>query len=126
GRVGVLGGVPACEPGEEGGLSEVSRLRVEAAGPPPLDVALGRASRYFPGPELLIRRLHSMELLNASYGFVAAAHDSVVGDYVRAIYRDEVVGSRPALTGEELLRDKLKGSYRLMMSRFNRSVESQL
>src|SRR5262249_15325333 len=118
--------VAAREPGEQRCALEVLRLLSEADGPVPLDTILERASRYLPGPELLIRRLHSMELLNASYGFVAAAHDSVVGDYVRAIYRDEVVGSRPALTGEELLRDKLKGSYRLMMSRFNRSVESQL
>jgi serine/threonine-protein kinase RsbW len=50
----------------------------------------------------------------------------VLADYVRAKYRNEIAGARKPLAGEELLSEKLKHSYKLMMTRYNRSVELQL
>lgn len=76
--------------------------------------------------EALLGRLHAREMIEINYGFVSASTDAVLKDYVRAIYRSEIAGARRPVVGEELLAEKLKDSYRLMMSRYNRGVESQL
>src|SRR5262249_24745902 len=102
-----LGGllrVAAASPYQRRCALEILRLLSEADGALPLDVVIERAGRYQPDPEALLKRLHWMELLESSYSFVAPASDAVVCDYVRATYREEIVGSRPAHAGEELLR----------------------
>lgn len=65
-------------------------------------------------------------MLNVSYGFVTAGDDPVLSDYVEAKYRKEIVGVPRPVAGEELLGEKLKQSYRLMLSRYNRATETQL
>ena len=105
---------------------ETLRLLTEASGPLPIDTVVDRIRKPRAEAEALLSSLNSAELLELNYSFVRASDDVVIGDYVRAVYRDQIVGSRRAVAGEELLRDKLKSSYRLMMSRYNRSVESQL
>jgi serine/threonine-protein kinase RsbW len=49
-----------------------------------------------------------------------------MADYAKAKYRSEVSGARRPVAGEQLLSEKLKHSYRLMMSRYNRAIEAQL
>jgi serine/threonine-protein kinase RsbW len=102
---------------------EALRLVIEAGAPVPLDAVIGHLKRFEPDPRALLERLRRSELLDLSYGFVSPARDTVLADYVRAVYLSEVTGARPAVAGGELLREKLKNSYRLMMSRYNRSVE---
>jgi serine/threonine-protein kinase RsbW len=74
----------------------------------------------------LLARMHSRELLDCGFGFVNASGDSVLADYVRSRYRSEVAGTPRPVAGDELLGDKLKQSYRLMMSRYNHAIEAQL
>ncbi len=76
--------------------------------------------------EGLLERLSDREFLNLTAGSVTTPADPVLADYLRARYRSEVAGHPRPIAGEELLGDKLKDSYRLMMSRYNRAVESQL
>lgn len=101
-------------------------LVVEASSPIPVEAVAERAATFTPDAEALLTRLHSRELLEMSYGFVSASADTVLADFVRAKYRTEIAGARPPVAGEELLGEKLKDSYRLMMTRYNRSVEQQL
>lgn len=102
---------------------EVMRLLIEADAPVPLDAVIGHVRRFDSDPRTLLERLRRNELLDLSYGFASRAGDTVLADYVRAVYLSEVTGTRAAVAGGELLREKLKNSYRLMMSRYNRSVE---
>lgn len=105
---------------------EALGLVVEAAAAVPIEAAIERMSEYTADPEELLQRLHARELIEISYGFVNASGDPVLADYVRAVYRTEVAGARRPVAGEQLLGEKLKESYRLMMSRYNRAVEAQL
>jgi serine/threonine-protein kinase RsbW len=105
---------------------EAMSLVIEAGEPVPTDAVVERMNEGAAGAEGLLARLHSRELLEINYGFARASGDPVLADYVRAKYRSEVVGARRPIAGEELLGEKLKHSYRLMMSRYNRAVESQL
>src|SRR6185503_4038510 len=93
---------------------EAMALIIEAGDPVPTDAVIERISEDAADGERLLARMHSLELLEINYGFV------------RSKYRSEIVGARRPVAGEELLGEKLKHSYRLMMSRYNRSVESQL
>jgi serine/threonine-protein kinase RsbW len=111
---------------ERRAMIDTLRLVTEARGPVPIEAVADRLLQNGAEPEEMLNRLRWNELMDAGYGFASASADPVVGDYVRAVYRNEIVGARPAIAGEELLRDKLKSSYRLMMSRYNRSVQSQL
>jgi serine/threonine-protein kinase RsbW len=92
----------------------------------PLDAVVERLRAYTTEAEDLLWRMHTRELVEINFGFVQASGDTVLADYVRAKYRNEIVGARKPLAGEELLSEKLKHSYKLMMSRYNRSVELQL
>jgi serine/threonine-protein kinase RsbW len=105
---------------------EAMALIIEAGDPVPTDAVIERMSEDAADGERLLARMHALELLEINYGFVRASNDPVLADYVRAKYRSEIVGARRPVVGEELLGEKLKHSYRLMMSRYNRSVESQL
>ncbi|HVF88645.1 MAG TPA: ATP-binding protein [Blastocatellia bacterium] len=105
---------------------EALGLVVEANDAVPIEAVIERMGGYASDAERLLMRLHVRELVDISYGFVRASSDPVLADYVRAKYRSEIAGARKPLAGEELLREKLKHSYRLMMSRYNRAVESQL
>jgi serine/threonine-protein kinase RsbW len=105
---------------------EALALIVEASAPVPIDAVIERMGERIVDPESLLARLHSRELLEINYGFVNAPEDPVLVDFVRAKYRNEIAGVRRPVAGEQLLGEKLKHSYRLMMSRYNRAVESQL
>ncbi len=111
-------------------MLEASALLIEAGSSIPIDAIVERVTKYTSGhtvdAEALIERMHSRELLDASYGFVSAPGDPVLSDYVRAKYRSEIAGVPRPAAGEELLGEKLKHSYRLMMSRYNRAIQSQL
>ena len=107
-------------------MLEALNLTIEAAGAVPVDAVVDRIREHTDDAERLLGRMHARELLEIGYGFVNAAADPVLADYVRSVYRSEVAGARRPLAGELLLAEKLKDSYRLMMSRYNRSVESQV
>jgi len=98
----------------------------ESDAPVPIDAVVGRMAEQTAGATDLLARLDARELLDISYGFVNASADPVLADYVRSKFRMEIAGVRRPIAGEELLGEKLKHSYRLMMSRFNRATESQL
>jgi serine/threonine-protein kinase RsbW len=116
----------ASDPGSRRAALELLALVIDYGGPVPTDVARERLLEHTAAPDDLLARLAASELVDISYGFVTASSDTVLKDYVRAKYRSEIVGARRAIAGEELLGEKLKDSYRLMMSRYNRAVESQL
>lgn len=111
-------------------MLEASALLIEADSSMPIGAMVERVTKYTSGhtvdAEALIASMHSRELLDASYGFVSAPGDPVLSDYVRARYRSEIAGAPSPAAGEELLGEKLKHSYRLMMSRYNRAIQSQL
>jgi serine/threonine-protein kinase RsbW len=101
-------------------------LVIESNTAVPLDAVVERMSAFTNDAENLLSRMHTRELVEISFGFVQASGDTVLADYVRVRYRNEIAGARRPLAGEELLSEKLKHSYKLMMSRYNRSVEVQL
>jgi serine/threonine-protein kinase RsbW len=101
-------------------------LITEANAPVPIDAVLDRIAEQTADATGLLERLHARELLDISYGFVSASADAVLADYARSKFRIEIAGIRRPIAGEELLSEKLKHSYRLMMSRYNRATESQL
>jgi serine/threonine-protein kinase RsbW len=101
-------------------------LVIESNTAVPLDAVIERLSAFTKDAESLLWRMHTRELVEISFGFVQSSGDTVLADYVRARYRNEIAGVRKPLAGEELLSEKLKHSYKLMMSRYNRSVELQL
>ena len=107
-------------------MLEALNLVIESADAIPIDAVIDRIREYAKDPERLLERMHDRELLEIGYGFVNAPTDPVLADYVRSIYRSEVAGARRPLAGELLLAEKLKDSYRMMMSRYNRSIESQV
>lgn len=111
---------------ERRAVLEALALTIEAGQPLPLDAVSERLNRKTSRGEELLARLHSAEIVDISYGFIAAAHDPVFADFVQTKYRREIVGVPQPLAGEELLGEKLKQSYRLMLSRYNRATESQL
>lgn len=90
------------------------------------EVVVDRIGRITSEPDDLLNRLHDLELLNLTMGFVEPANDPVLADFVLAKHRREIAGKGPTRAGSRLVRDKLKQSYRLMMSRYFRGVESQL
>jgi len=101
-------------------------LAQEAGDGIPIDAVAERMGLRQPEAEVLLGRLHDRELLDIGSGFVRGSEDTVLADYIRCRYREEIVGSRPPLAGYELLGEKLKDSYRLMMSRYSRAVEARL
>jgi serine/threonine-protein kinase RsbW len=105
---------------------EALGLVIEASSAVPIDAVIERMGEFASEAEALLARLHSSELLEISYGFVSPPADPVLADYVRAKYRTEIAGARRPVAGEQLLGEKLKHSYRLMMSRYNRAAEAQL
>jgi serine/threonine-protein kinase RsbW len=105
---------------------EAIALINEAGSPVPLDAVAERMGVPASHADALLEGLHLRELINVNYGFVSPSGDPVLGDYVRARHRSEIAGAPRPIAGQELLGEKLKHSYRLMMSRFNRGIESQL
>jgi serine/threonine-protein kinase RsbW len=98
----------------------------EAASPLPIDAVVERVNEQVGDANELLSRLHSRELLTVAYGFVSASTDPVFSDYVRAKYRSEIAGASQPIAGNELLGEKLKHSYRVMMTRYNRAIELQV
>jgi serine/threonine-protein kinase RsbW len=107
-------------------MLEALNLVIESADAVAIDAVIDRIGAHAKNPERLLERMHDRELLEIGYGFVNAPTDPVLTDYVRSVYRSEVAGARRPLAGELLLAEKLKDSYRMMMSRYNRSIESQV
>jgi serine/threonine-protein kinase RsbW len=105
---------------------EALALVIEAGSRVPIDALIERIAEHTADGEKLLARMHSRELLEISYGFVSASGDPVLSDYVHARFRSEITGAPRPAAGEELLGEKLKDSYRLMMSRYNRAIQSQL
>ncbi|MGH9760909.1 MAG: hypothetical protein ACREAC_08700, partial [Blastocatellia bacterium] len=105
---------------------EALGLAVESESEVPVQVVTQRMGLPQNEADQLLSRLHTREFLETSFGFVKRQDDPVLWDYVRARYRDWIAGASRPLAGSELLGEKLKHSYRLMMSRYNRAVEAQL
>lgn len=105
---------------------EAFALVIESTSPVPIDAVVERMSEHTAQAEDLLLRLSARELLDINYGFVSASNDTVMADYAKAKYRSDISGARRPVAGEQLLSDKLKHSYRLMMSRYNRAIEAQL
>ena len=115
----------APDPGDKRAVLEALAFVADAGSGVPIEAVIDRMGASTSECEALLGRLHSREMLDMSYGFAAAAGDTVLVDYVRAKYRSEITGAPRPVAGEELLSEKLKHSYRLMMSRYNRAIESQ-
>jgi serine/threonine-protein kinase RsbW len=107
-------------------MVEAIALLIEAGTSIPIDAIIERLSVHTSDAEALIDRMRLCELVDASYGFVSASSDPVLSDYVRARYRSEIAGAPRPAAGDDLLGEKLKHSYRLMMARYNRAIQSQL
>lgn len=105
---------------------EVLNFIIEAGGPVATDSVKEIIGEDSSDTETLLARLHAREMMEINYGFVSPSPDPVLRDYVRTSYRSEIAAVDRPVAGEELLAEKLKDSYRLMMSRYNRRVESQL
>ncbi|MEN3334051.1 MAG: serine/threonine-protein kinase RsbW [Blastocatellia bacterium] len=105
---------------------EALNLTLESSEAVPIDAVIERMGEDAAEAESLLAQLHTREFLEISYGFLRASSDTVLADFVRSKYRNEIAGARRPVAGEELLGEKLKHSYRLMMSRYNRAVEAQL
>ncbi|MFL6274540.1 MAG: ATP-binding protein [Blastocatellia bacterium] len=105
---------------------EALNLTLESSEALPIDAVVERMGEEINEAESLLAQLHMREFLEISYGFLRAADDTVLADFVRSKYRNEIAGARRPVAGETLLGEKLKDSYRLMMSRYHRAVESQL
>jgi serine/threonine-protein kinase RsbW len=105
---------------------EAITLVIEAGSPVPIDAVSERIREHTPDSDALLERLHSREILDVSYGFASPSGDPVLADYVRSKYRSEIAGSARPAAGDELISDKLKSAYRVMMSRYNRGIEAQL
>lgn len=105
---------------------EALSLVIEANAAVPLDTVTELMGEYTTEVGQVLAGMHARELLEINYGFVNASSDSVLADYIRARYRSEVAGVPRPVAGDQLLGEKLKHSYRLMMSRYNRAVEAQL
>lgn len=105
---------------------EALALIAEAGSPVPIDAVIERLAEHTSEATALLERLHTREFLGINYGFVHASSDPVLSDYIRTKYRSEVVGASSPIAGNELLGEKLKHSYRLMMTRYNRAIETQL
>ena len=130
GRIGhyfdAMLGEAAPEPSGARAALEVLQLIVEAGSPVPIDAVTERIAEHTSDPEALLARMHSRELLDLTVGFVSASPDPVLPDYVRVKYAKEIAGAATPMAGDELLSEKLKQSYALMMSRYNRAIQSQL
>ena len=130
GRIGHYLNAQLCDvapvPRDGRAALEALMLIIEAGSRVPIEAVTERMRAYTSDSEALLERLHSREMLDVSYSFVTASADPVLADYVRAKYRSEVAGAPRPLAGDELLSDKLKHSYRVMMSRYNRGIEAQL
>lgn len=105
---------------------EALTLVIEAGSPVPIDAVTERMREHTPDGDVLLGRLHSREILDVSYGFASPSGDPVLADYVLSRYRTEIAGAASPVAGDQLLSDKLKNSYSLMMSRYNRGIEAQL
>jgi serine/threonine-protein kinase RsbW len=105
---------------------EALTLVIDAGSPVPVEAVTERMREHTKDSDALLGRLNAREMLDVSYGFVTASGDPVLADYVRAKYRSEIAGSARPVAGDELLSDKLKHSYRVMMSRYNCGIEAQL
>ncbi|HSB12591.1 MAG TPA: ATP-binding protein [Blastocatellia bacterium] len=116
----------ATELGSGRAALEALALVLEADLPVPVDAVSERMSEHCGDAEALLTRLHSREFLNVSCGFVSGPADPVLSDYLRARYREQILGASTQATGEDLLNEKLKQSYELMMSRYNRAIQAQL
>ncbi|MEK6324720.1 MAG: ATP-binding protein [Acidobacteriota bacterium] len=116
----------APEPRAGRAVLEALSLVIAAGSRVPIEAVTERIAEHTSDGEALLARMHSRELLEISYGFVNASSDPVLSDYVRARFRSEIAGAPRPAAGEELLGEKLKHSYSLMMSRYNRAIQSQL
>ncbi len=116
----------APQRGDQRAALELLFMVVAAEKPLPVEIALAQLNEHTDAAEKLLLRLHAHEFLTVNFNFVTAANDPVLADYLRAKYRDEISGAIRPVAGEELLGEKLKHSYQVMMSRYYRSIEVQL
>lgn len=104
---------------------EVAGFVLEAGARVPVQAVRERIAEHSDA-DCLLKRLHSREFLDINRGFVRGPADPVTADYLRVKHRDEIAGAPGPLAGTELLGEKLKQSYELMMTRYNRAISSQL
>lgn len=107
-------------------MIEAIEFLIEAGSPVSIDSLIEHMAERTPHAEALVAAMHSRELLDANYGFVTASNDPVLSDYIRRRHRSEIKGASRPVAGDELLGEKLKHSYRLMMTRYNRAIQAQL
>src|SRR5262249_13058058 len=105
---------------------ELLQLTLETDGPVELPLILDRLSVGMAEAEGLIARLHALEMIDSGSGSIKGTTDGVLADYIRTRHRRMAQPMRRPLAGSELLGEKLKSSYELMMTRYNRAIESQL
>lgn len=108
------------------GALEAIALILEAGLPVPTDAVRERMIEHGADADTLLSSLHSYEFLTVGCGFVSGPTDSVLSDYLRAKYREQIVGTSKQIVAQELLTERLKQSYELMMSRYNRAIQAEL
>jgi anti-sigma regulatory factor (Ser/Thr protein kinase) len=92
----------------------------------PMDVLSGMVRDTSGTLDGVLGRLHARELIEMGARSVRRAEDAVLADYVRSRHRDAMDGRPKPIAGDQLLGEKLKTSYRLMMSRYNRTIAARL
>lgn len=115
--------------GELGGaraVIETLGLTIDAGAAVPRDFVTERLTAAGCDADKLLQRMHVRELLTVTAGFVEPSTDPVLADYVRARRRRELGGGAGPVAGNEFLGEKLRQSYRLVVSRFNRVTEAKL
>src|SRR4030095_11038352 len=103
----------ASDPGDKRAVLEALAFVADAGSEVPIEAVIERMGTSTSDCGALLGRLHSREMLNMSYGFVSAAGDAVLADYVRAKYRSEITGAPKPVAGDEWLSETLKHSDRL-------------
>lgn len=116
----------AAGPAAERVVLEVLSFILGTGEPAPRDIVVERLRDLGGDADALLTSLHGRELLTMRGEFIEPAKDPVLRDYVRARHRRDVEGAVGPIAGNELLGEKLKHSYRLVVSRFNRIMESRL
>ncbi|HEY6333817.1 MAG TPA: ATP-binding protein, partial [Blastocatellia bacterium] len=92
----------------------------------PLDVLSGMVRDTSGALDGILAGLHSRELVEMGARSIRRTEDPVLADYVRSRHRDVMEGGTKPIAGDQLLGEKLKTSYRLMMSRYNRTIAARL
>lgn len=116
----------AIDPRDRRSVVEILAMVTGSESAVPIEMVTERIAAQNQSVENLLANLHDIELIDINLGSIRRSEDPVLSDYVRSRYCDEIAGWRRPIAGYQLLGEKLKASYGLMISRYNRAVAGQL